>query len=114
MAAMPRPCDRLEQLNAERAAAGRPRLAAKIGIHSGPVLAGTIGAHDRHQFTVIGDTVNVAERLHALCHDLGCEVVASEATYRLATAQGSVDSAATAASVMLRGRDQPVRVFQLR
>src|SRR5262249_18485758 len=107
-------CERLEELNVARAAAGRPRLAAKIGIHSGPVLAGTIGARDRHQFTVIGDTVNVADRLQQLCHELRCEVVASEATYRLAAERGAVGPAAQSTSVTLRGRDEAVRVFSLR
>jgi adenylate cyclase len=107
-------CERLERLNAARAGAGRPPLAAKIGVHSGPVLAGTIGARDRHQFTVIGDTVNVADRLQQLCHDLGCDVVSSETTYRLARARGAVAGAARSASVTLRGRDQPMRVFLLR
>jgi class 3 adenylate cyclase len=107
-------CERLARLNATRADAGRAPLAAKIGIHSGQVLAGTIGARDRHQFTVIGDTVNVADRLQQLCHELGCNVVASEATYRLASGRGAVVTAASSAAVTLRGRDQPVRVFALR
>jgi adenylate cyclase len=107
-------CERLERLNGARAASGRPPLAAKIGVHSGQVLAGTIGARDRHQFTVIGDTVNVADRLQQLCHELGCDVVASEATYHLAAARGAVGTAVPSAAVTLRGRDQPVRVFALR
>jgi adenylate cyclase len=106
--------ERLERLNVARAAAGRPQLAAKIGVHTGQVLAGTIGARDRHQFTVIGDTVNVADRLQRLCRELDCDVVASETTYNLAVARGAVGAAAQSASVALRGRDQPVRVFPLR
>ena len=106
--------ERLARLNTERASDGRPPLAAKIGVHSGPVLAGTIGARDRHQFTVIGDTVNVADRLQQLCHELGCDVLASEATYQLAAGRGAVDGDASSAAVTLRGRDQPVRVFALR
>jgi len=101
-------------LNAARAASGRSPLAAKIGIHSGEVLAGTIGARDRHQFTVIGDTVNVADRLQQLCRELDCDVVASEATYQLAAARGVVGVDACSAPMTLRGRDQPMRVFSLR
>jgi len=105
--------ERLERLNAVRAAQGRAPLGAKTGIHTGPVLAGTIGARDRHEYTVIGDTVNVAERLQYVCHELGCDVVASETTYCLAATRG-VGGAVQGASVTLRGRDEPVRVFALR
>ena len=107
-------CERLDRLNAERVATGRPRLAVKIGIHTGPVVAGTIGARDRHEFTVVGDTVNVADRLQQLCHELGSDVVASEATYRFAAARGAVDGTPRNASVALRGRDAPVSVYALR
>jgi adenylate cyclase len=107
-------CDRLARLNAARVAAGRPALAAKIGIHTGQVLAGTIGARERHQFTVIGDTVNVADRLQRLCHELDCDVVASETTYRLAAVRVAPGATPRSSPVALRGRDEPIRVFALR
>jgi adenylate cyclase len=107
-------CERLEELNRARAASGRPPLAVKIGMHSGPVVAGTIGARDRHEYTVIGDTVNVADRLQQLCRELESEVVASETTYRLAEGRGAGVDGARSAAMSLRGRGEQVRVFSLR
>ncbi len=103
----------LERLNRGRAAAGRPPLALKIGVHSGPVVAGTIGAAERHEFTVIGDTVNVAARLQQLCREHGCDLLVSETTHHLAAAGGEPRPALMQAALRLRGRDEPVAAVGL-
>ena len=106
--------ERLARLNTARTAADRPPLAVKIGMHTGPLVAGTIGAQDRHEYTVIGDTVNVAARLQQLCEDHGREVLVSETTYTLAASRGAVGGeVATGEVVALRGREEPVRVLAL-
>ncbi len=58
--------ERLEALNAERAAAGRPPLCHGIGLHFGDVIAGNLGSSRRLEFTVVGASVNVASRLAGL------------------------------------------------
>jgi adenylate cyclase len=105
--------ERLARLNEDRVAVGHAPLGVKIGVHTGPVVAGTIGAADRHEYTVVGDTVNVAARLEELCRDHGCEVIVSAATWDLARAGGAELPAVDAGAVAVRGRDEAVRVYRV-
>jgi adenylate cyclase len=105
--------EKLARLNDERAVLGHAPLGVKVGVHSGPVVAGTIGAADRHEYTVVGDTVNVAARLEELCRDQGCDAIVSAATWELARAGGATLPPADAIAVTLRGRDEPVRVYRV-
>ncbi len=57
---------RVRRLNERRAARGQPPLACGIGIHTGPAAAGHVGSIRRSNFTVVGDTVNVAARIQQL------------------------------------------------
>src|SRR5262249_34439542 len=57
------------------------RLAVRIGIHTGPVVVGTMGSGSRHEQLALGDTPNVAARLQGLAAP--DTVVVSEATWRL-------------------------------
>ncbi len=105
--------ERLRTLNRERAALGEPALAVAVGVHTGEMVAGRIGAEDRHEYTVVGDTVNVAARLQELCKELGRDLVVSTATYERARRAGVTTAVGTAEVVRLRGRSEPVRVFAL-
>jgi class 3 adenylate cyclase len=64
--------------NTRRALAGLPPLRQGIGVHYGPVIAGIIGTEKKLQYTIVGDTVNVASRLEGLSKELGRAVVLSE------------------------------------
>lgn len=81
----------LARLNALFRAEGLPAMRVRIGLHSGPVLAGSVGTADRWEFGVIGDTVNCAARIESLDPGAGaqtpCRVLLSGATRTLVKAE---------------------------
>jgi adenylate cyclase len=70
---------RLRELNVTRAARGQASLNCGIGIHTGLAAAGHIGSRDRSNYTVVGDTINIAARMQGLAH--GGEILASQAVH---------------------------------
>ena len=80
-----------------------------VGINSGPVSAGSVGGGGRLEFTVIGDTVNVAARVERLTRETGDTVLLTEATRALLDGSG-VDLEARG-EVPIRGRSDTVPVY---
>ncbi|MFO1434572.1 MAG: adenylate/guanylate cyclase domain-containing protein [Candidatus Competibacteraceae bacterium] len=64
------------------AGSGSEYVSARIGIHYGAVIAGSLGSPTRMKYTVVGDTVNVAARLEALNKELGTEILIGGEVYR--------------------------------
>lgn len=90
--------------------AGRLRL--RIGIHSGPALVGNIGAQERVNFTLIGDTVNIAHRLEQLAKEVAPdEEVAIMLSETTAQAAGPALGTRRIGSFTLRGRSETVEVY---
>lgn len=70
----------VEQWNAERVQAGLPRVNIRVGINSGPAVAGNVGTEKRVDYTVLGSSVNIASRLESGVAKPG-QVVISQNTY---------------------------------
>jgi class 3 adenylate cyclase len=68
---------RLAQLNGELEREGIDPIRIGIGLHVGEVIVGHVGSAGRHEYTAIGDTVNVAARLEGLCKQVNRPIVVS-------------------------------------
>lgn len=105
--------------NAKRVEAGEMPVRVRVGLHSGPVTVGNIGAPGRINYTIIGDAVNIGQRLEQLGKEIaageggkGTDVVvlASAAT---AARLGSEFARELLGSHRLRGRDETIEVVRL-
>jgi adenylate cyclase len=105
--------ERLARLNSVRTGQGRPALSVGMGIHSGDVVAGIVGAKERHEYTVIGDAVNIAARLQEACRDRGVDVLVSEAVALELTDHGRDQGLAPLGELPIRGRASALEVYTL-
>jgi adenylate cyclase len=106
--------------NAMRRAAGKPAIRVRVGMHSGPVVVGNIGAPSRVNFTVVGDTVNVAQRFEQLGKEFmkpedEIVVLASGQTLAAVKDRASIDLPPLPAPELrpIKGHEQPVEVYRL-
>ncbi|HME89128.1 MAG TPA: adenylate/guanylate cyclase domain-containing protein [Chthoniobacterales bacterium] len=98
----------MERFNSALAARGEEAIQIGIGINTGPAIVGSIGSPERMEFTVIGNTVNVASRIEALNKMLGTSLLISKATR---DALNRVASLRALPPQMVKGVEQAVEIF---
>jgi adenylate cyclase len=97
-----------EELKAEAARDDRPpiSLRAGIGLNSGRCCVGNMGSEQRFDYSVIGDTVNIASRFEGLSRAYGVDIVIGEDTMRRAPGMAYLELDV----VRVKGRDAPLRI----
>ena len=100
----------IEAFNEERAQHGDAPVRMGVGVHSGPLLLGTVGGEDRLQCSVVGDAVNLASRVESLTKTYGARMLVTGATVaelRAPVALRQVDR------VQVKGKSEAVDLYEV-
>jgi len=89
------------------------QMASRIGLHTGPAIVGNIGSKLRFNYTMMGDTVNLGQRLEAAAAPYGVEILVSGETHDAALRDDPSLVFRALDRVLVPGRSQPVDVFEL-
>ncbi|MBI5179582.1 MAG: adenylate/guanylate cyclase domain-containing protein [Nitrospinae bacterium] len=101
---------RLEELNKEELFPGVKELKIGIGIHTGKAIVGNVGCFEKMDYTVVGDSANLASRIEGLTKQYGVAMLVSESTYALVK---DVVEADYVDSVTVKGREHPTPVYHI-
>lgn len=106
------------RLNEEHARNGRSTVGMRIGIHTGPLLAGCVGSAQRMKYTTVGDTVNTAAHLETFSRETVaepqgrrlCRILISESTAQLLDNRFQLESIG---EVQLKGKTHSLPTYRI-
>ncbi|MBV8155609.1 MAG: adenylate/guanylate cyclase domain-containing protein [Candidatus Eremiobacteraeota bacterium] len=101
--------EKILELSAKWKAEGKKEFTVGMGINTGEVVMGNLGASSRMNYTVIGDNVNVAARLYNVAK--GGEIIISETTYAECSAIVEVDEREP---VAVKGKTRPIAIYNVK
>ncbi len=102
----------LERFNRDLELAEQPRLAMGIGVNTGPLVLGTLGAKERLKCGVVGDTVTLASRIEQLTKQYGAPFLIGESTYAGLT-EGLRASIRVVDRVAVKGKQRGVTLYEV-
>ncbi len=103
--------DSMDQWSEHRRSSGQGPVLIGIGLHWGEVFAGVVGDQNRLEYTVFGDTVNIAARLEQLTKPEKKTIIASAAVLQAAAVTPASQGWSVLPVAQLRGRDGGLEIF---
>jgi adenylate cyclase len=101
---------RLAVLRSKWTKEGRPALTVRIGINTGIMIVGNMGGKDRFDYTVIGDSVNLASRLESANKQYNSNIMISDFTFSQVKGKVIVRELDL---IQVKGKSEPVKVYEL-
>ena len=99
-----------KELNKRREKQGLFPIELRIGINSGRMVAGLIGSNDRMEYTVVGDSVNLASRL---CNEAeGAQTIIEESLFETVNPEHAIKVDAYK-MIRVRGKEEPVKIYSV-
>ena len=101
---------KVKELQKKWASEGKPKIESGVGVNTGEVFVGNIGSVNRMEYTVIGDTVNLASRLESYNKVYKTKMLISSSTY--AETKGIVD-VMKISDVEIRGKAHRMDIYEV-
>lgn len=102
--------DRLKAMNEEGAFPKGIELKVGVGVNTGDMVVGNIGAEMRYDYTVIGDSVNLASRTESLCKEYGVMIIVTQNT---AADLKTGFHLRLLDQVAVKGKKEPIRIYEV-
>jgi adenylate cyclase len=100
----------LQTLNETRIARGKAAISIGMGLNYGDVIAGVMGSDEKMEYTVIGDTVNVASRIESLTKELKTDLLISKS---IKEAAGDAYEVELCESIFVKGKAEALEVYKV-